>query len=637
MQYGGSWFAREVALPGNAILQSGQSYIVLFSVSPWWNSQPCADSYFSINPGYFGDGSFYSISTSADTQGWSTQSWDDSGRDLNFTIRTTNDCDANGIPDASELSASTDCDGSGAIDTCEQLPAATTTLSSGPQGPIGSAAAATITFPGVRPSAGQVTLDIIASGDLSATHEFVFVRVGPNVERLLFTGAEQDCTPLSASITLTREEFEAAIVNNALTVSVAGSPTVDSAACSGQSWVSVSTTYTDRWPDCNGNLVSDMQDFCAGTSLDCNGNHRPDECDIAMAMSTDFDLDGQPDECQVDCNNDGRPDPWQVKTGLLPDCNGNGIPDSCDLAAQFASDCNGNGVPDTCDIASGTSPDCDGDGRIDSCALAQQLVPDCNGNGVPDSCDIASGTSADCNRNGTPDTCDLATTTLTIATPQQTPFYNSYPLQYTINEARRAASDVQLQIQYIGYSYGYYGWQFRPSIDGIEFGAWYDAYWGNCTSGNRSVWIPRDQWNAAASDGTILLRVNHDSGSSCGGSCQVTVTYAPEPVSPDCNSNGIPDACDFTSGLEHDCDANGVPDSCDIARGAEDKNANGYQDACELDRGDLNLDGIVDGADLGIMLSWWGAVGYPIGDLNHDGVIDGVDLGTMLGNWGAIG
>ena len=134
-----------------------------------------------------------------------------------------------------------------------------------------------------------------------------------------------------------------------------------------------------------------------------------------------------------------------------------------------------------------------------------------------------------------------------------------------------------------------------------------------------------------------MLRVRQDSGSDCGGSsCRVTISYTAEPSSRDCNANAIPDSCDFASGLEHDCDANGIPDSCDIAGGAEDKNGNGYPDPCELGRGDINLDGFVDGNDLGILLGWWGGVGYPAGDLNLDGVIDGSDLGIMLGNWGPI-
>ncbi|HMN95507.1 MAG TPA: hypothetical protein PKC43_04715 [Phycisphaerales bacterium] len=49
--------------------------------------------------------------------------------------------------------------------------------------------------------------------------------------------------------------------------------------------------------------------------------------------------------------------------------------------------------------------------------------------------------------------------------------------------------------------------------------------------------------------------------------------------------------------------------------------------------GDLNGDGVVDGADLGILLSLFGTAG-PLGDLNGDGVVDGADLGALLGLWG---
>ncbi len=48
--------------------------------------------------------------------------------------------------------------------------------------------------------------------------------------------------------------------------------------------------------------------------------------------------------------------------------------------------------------------------------------------------------------------------------------------------------------------------------------------------------------------------------------------------------------------------------------------------------GDLNGDGIVDGADLGILLNNWGGDG--VGDLDGDGIVDGADLGLLLNNWG---
>jgi len=50
---------------------------------------------------------------------------------------------------------------------------------------------------------------------------------------------------------------------------------------------------------------------------------------------------------------------------------------------------------------------------------------------------------------------------------------------------------------------------------------------------------------------------------------------------------------------------------------------------------DLNGDGLVDGADLGILLSAWGACDECLADLNGDGVVDGADLGILLTFWGA--
>lgn len=48
--------------------------------------------------------------------------------------------------------------------------------------------------------------------------------------------------------------------------------------------------------------------------------------------------------------------------------------------------------------------------------------------------------------------------------------------------------------------------------------------------------------------------------------------------------------------------------------------------------GDLNGDGIVNGLDLGLMLSAWGSNGGPA-DLNNDGIVNGLDLGIQLSNW----
>ena len=49
--------------------------------------------------------------------------------------------------------------------------------------------------------------------------------------------------------------------------------------------------------------------------------------------------------------------------------------------------------------------------------------------------------------------------------------------------------------------------------------------------------------------------------------------------------------------------------------------------------GDVNGDGIVNGADLGLLLGAWGPANGSPYDLNHDGVVNGADLGLLLGCW----
>jgi len=124
-------------------------------------------------------------------------------------------------------------------------------------------------------------------------------------------------------------------------------------------------------------------------------------------------------------------------------------------------------------------------------------------------------------------------------------------------------------------------------------------------------------------DCTALNGSYQGDGSTCDAPC-------PDPVG----------ACCFGSGFclaltEADCIAAagawaGANTSC------VDGNGNGVADDCEPPSGepaDLNGDGVVDGADLGILLSNWGkCLGCPA-DLNGDGVVDGADLGILLSAW----
>ena len=52
--------------------------------------------------------------------------------------------------------------------------------------------------------------------------------------------------------------------------------------------------------------------------------------------------------------------------------------------------------------------------------------------------------------------------------------------------------------------------------------------------------------------------------------------------------------------------------------------------------GDLNRDGVTNGADIGKLLGDWGTSGYDcVSDLDDDGTVGGGDLGVLLGHWGS--
>ena len=51
--------------------------------------------------------------------------------------------------------------------------------------------------------------------------------------------------------------------------------------------------------------------------------------------------------------------------------------------------------------------------------------------------------------------------------------------------------------------------------------------------------------------------------------------------------------------------------------------------------GDLNNDGVVNGADISVVLGFWGLNGKPVAaDINGDGIVDGADLAILLSGWG---
>ena len=90
----------------------------------------------------------------------------------------------------------------------------------------------------------------------------------------------------------------------------------------------------------------------------------------------------------------------------------------------------------------------------------------------------------------------------------------------------------------------------------------------------------------------------------------------PDECEPDCNTNDIPDDCDIRDGTSQDCNANAIPDDCDIAAGtSEDVDTDGVPDEC----GPLRVD---DDAPLGgDGLTWSTAYRY-LQDALHEAADD---------------
>jgi hypothetical protein len=111
-----------------------------------------------------------------------------------------------------------------------------------------------------------------------------------------------------------------------------------------------------------------------------------------------------------------------------------------------------------------------------------------------------------------------------------------------------------------------------------------------------------------------------------------------EMMAPDFDGDGLPDTADNCPSVANpsqaDCDDDGIGDACAIFAGGSDINGNAIPDSCEC-IADLFVDGQVNGADLGALLSQWGpASAGTVSDLNRDENVDGADLGYLLANWG---
>ena len=160
-----------------------------------------------------------------------------------------------------------------------------------------------------------------------------------------------------------------------------------------------------------------------------------------------------------------------------------------------------------------------------------------------------------------------------------------------------------------------------------------DGYWGAWDSGESwdfTAWLPGEP--------------------CCGGEEPCLSYFNFTPLNPDGTSGPAPywgDRANFAFGVgcvsyiveyssNPDCDSDGVNDIVAIAGGlASDLNRDSIPDSCQC-LADLNMDGSVNGADLAVLLGFWGPASgaFPQADIVKTGGVDGADLAYLLGSWG---
>jgi hypothetical protein len=285
-------------------------------------------------------------------------------------------------------------------------------------------------------------------------------------------------------------------------------------------------------------------------------------------------------EWSADCNSDNIVDYGQCHDGTLPDYNGNNVPDCCDQGVQ----CTVGNYPVQWRVADG------GNGHwylavhpspMPATFAAQDEYADSVG------AQMATLTSSEEN--------EFAISLLSGAAGE--PNGAHFGLRRVGNTtAWQWVGGQTLTWNFWGSSSCFNGPYPNNLAVGGEMGAM--LYKQNCG------WVWDDAWPSYnVSESTIMLLIEW---------------------SADCNQDGIVDYGQILNDQLPDTNTNNIPDCCEPGN-----------NCCV---GDIYVNHIVDGGDLGVLLSEWGVVTPTTNsDLNRDGFVNGADLGMLLANWGPCG
>jgi len=225
---------------------------------------------------------------------------------------------------------------------------------------------------------------------------------------------------------------------------------------------------------------------------------------------------------------------------------------------------------------------------------------DCNGNGRPDSCDFTDETfEATGLPTAVPPTAGGETTEVSLVVPMSSRVEG---LIVTLDITHPSVHDLTATLVSPGGA-EIVLFDHIPAV-GQDFSdtVFDDEATESINDGEppfTGVFRPDESLGAlvgASTRGTWTLRVVDDETGDVGTINRFALNFA---ASPDCDANGLPDACDIADcpdpiGLEgqallaalacQDCNANGIPDECDLAEGTSlDCNGNNVPDACDVE------------------------------------------------------
>jgi murein tripeptide amidase MpaA len=255
---------------------------------------------------------------------------------------TSDDCNANNIPDECEAGGSSDCNGNGIPDLCDIYAGTSEDCNANglpDECDLASGASEDCQPNGIpdecdlAPPTSALAEDSCAAAQLACAGTYYGTTVGATLDG--------SCSCAESATAPDGWYFYRPYGNGYFTASLCGS-----------SFDTVLSIHS-ACPGTEANEIACNDDYCGGQSsltIFVSSGHpywiRVSGADSAAGT---FQLVLVGPECMWD-----------------PECNDNGIPDECE------PDCNDNGQPDDCDIAQGVSQDADGDGVPDECESASR-------------------------------------------------------------------------------------------------------------------------------------------------------------------------------------------------------------------------------------------------------------------------